>query len=168
MLSAMRNATAAALVLALCCTASCSRKEAEINGIGKWVLGKTTLAEAPGFCSPDTITFCSANGAVPIGNQVADVNLYFRGGEPDSPLVEIELAVRRCNHQDLVPALIDVLGEPNVRKQNHYIWKSGAAFIAGVIPAQARRCELSFVSPDDKKRVAELTAAANATSPSSP
>jgi len=152
-----------AVALALCCAVSCSRKKAEINGIGKWVLLETQLREAPGFCNPDEISFCSNNGMVPIGDQPADVGLYFQGPEPTAPLVEISLSVRRCDPDKLARALIEVLGEPHVRKNKHYIWRGELAFVVGAIPSSGRRCEVSFVSTKDQKRVAELTAEAETT-----
>jgi hypothetical protein len=146
------------LAAALCCAASCGRKAPEINGIGQWALGTTRLREAPGFCSPDALTFCSGNGAVPLGEQVADVNLYFRGDTPEAPLVEIELTVRRCDPAPLLAALSKELGEPDVRRDAQFLWRGTASFIAGRIPAEGRRCEISFVAPDDATRIAELSA----------
>ena len=155
------------IALALVAAAACGRKEPEINGIGKWVLLETQLKDAPGFCNPSEITFCSGNGAVPIGDQVANVGLYFRGPEPTSPLVEITLSIRRCQPGPLAAALTEVLGEPSVRKNDHYLWRGKHAFVAGAIPAPGRRCEISFVTPKDDKRVAELTAEAESTAPAS-
>ena len=156
------------VALAVTSIFGCGRKEPEINGIGQWVLLKTQMREAPGFCNPDEITFCSSNGAVPIGDQAADVGLYFQGSEPTAPLVEIGLSVRRCDPDKLARALIEVLGEPNVRKHNHYLWRGELALVAGQMPSTGRRCEVSFVTTKDKKRVAELTAAAEAATPPTP
>ena len=158
------------LTLAVCCAASCGRKEAEINGIGQWVLLKTELRQAPGFCNPEQeITFCSANGSVPLGGQRADVNLYFRGGELDSKLIEIELFVRRCDAAALRTVLTQELGTPNTQKNNHYFWRSKSSFIAGTIPDDdGRRCIVSFVAPDDEQRIADLTSEAETTAKSSP
>ncbi len=148
--------------IAVCCAASCGRKEPGINGIGKWILLETELRQAPGFCNPEQdLTFCSANGSVPLAGQPAQVNLYFRGGELDSKLIEIELSVRRCDAAALRTMLTQELGTPNVQKGNHYFWRSKASFIAGKIPDDdGRRCQVSFVAPDDEKRIADLTAEA--------
>ena len=160
------------LLVVACCAASCSQKQAGINGIGEWVLLETELRQAPGFCNPEQdITFCSANGTVPLGGQPAEVGLYFRGGELDSKLIEIELAVRRCDAGALRTVLTHELGTPNSQKSNHYFWASKSSFIAGTIPdADGRRCLVSFVAPDDTKRIADLTAEAEAepTAKSSP
>ena len=155
--------------LAVCCTASCARKEAGINGVGNWVLLETELKQAPGFCNPEeNVTFCSANGTVPIGGQPAEVNLYFRGGELDSKLIEIELFVRRCDAAALRTALTQELGTPNTQAGSHYFWRSKSSFIAGRIPDDdGRRCHISFVAPDDQQRIADLTAAAETTGKSS-
>ena len=158
-----------AAALAVCCTASCGQKEPEINGIGKWVLLETELKQAPGFCNPEeNVTFCSANGTVPLAGQPAQVNLYFRGGELDSKLIEIELFVRRCDAAGLRTMLTQELGTPNTQIGNHYFWRSKSSFIAGKIPDDdGRRCQVSFVAPDDKQRIADLTADAETTAKSS-
>ena len=150
----------AAVVLALTCLGGCSRKKPEINGIGSWVLLESQLRQAPGFCNPDEITFCSGNGAVPLGGQPADVGLYFRGPEPTSPLIEITLSVRRCKDNKVIDAMVEALGAPNVRKGNHFLWRGKLAVVAAELPASGRRCEVSFVTATDKERVAALTAAA--------
>ena len=94
--------------------------------------------------------------------------MYFRGGELDSKLIEIELFVRRCDPAALRTMLTQELGTPNTQKGNHYFWRSKSSFIAGRIPDDdGRRCQLSFVAPDDKQRIADLTAAADATEKSS-
>jgi len=96
---------------------------------------------------------------------VADVGLYFRGPEPKSPLIEITLSVRRCDPGPMIAALTKVLGEPSAHKNDHYYWRGKLAFVSGAIPAAGRRCEISFVTTQDKERVAELTAEAEAVSP---
>jgi len=140
--------------------AGCARKRPAINGIGSWVLLETPLRDAPGFCSPDTITFCSGNGSVSLGGQPASVGLYFRGSQPTSPLVEITLTVRRCDPGALARALVDVLGDPSSRVNHHMMWRGKLAFVAAAVPAPQRRCEVSFVTIEDRPRIAELTAQA--------
>ncbi len=143
---------------ALCCTAACEEKKPEINGIGDWVLGKTTLAQAPGVCSKDDVTFCSHNGTIAIGDTLAEVNLYFGGREDSAKLVEIELGVRRCDPEPLAVALSDALGKPSSRMPDKLLWEHELAFVSADFKAGARRCQVNFVSPGDKKRVAELSA----------
>jgi hypothetical protein len=147
-----------AAVVATAAAAGCQRRRAEIDGIGRWKLGVTTLAEAGGVCSPDEITFCSHAGTVPIGSQQADVNLYFAGRAPQAPLIEIELTIRGCNPDEAGPALTAALGEPTERRDKRMTWKGSRAYIAGRLPLEGRRCVISFVPATDAKRIGELAA----------
>jgi hypothetical protein len=135
---------------------ACHRPKAEINGLGPWILGKTTLQDAGGFCNPGQVTFCSHAGTFPLGQQQGDVNLYFRGQEPSAPLIEIELTVRRCDAPSVVESLTGVLGAPTETNGEHRFWSGKAAFVSVHAPTATRGCEVSFVTVDDADRIAEL------------
>jgi hypothetical protein len=157
-MSVLRWIATGAVAIAAASGIACERKQPEINGIGPWALMKTTLAEAPGFCSPADITFCSGNGAVPLGDHAAEANLYFRGAEPDSPLAEIELSVRACDHEKLRRALVEVLGPPTQQVATRVWWRGTSAFVAAALPSAPRRCSVSFVAANDAARIKELSA----------
>lgn len=154
-----RRAVTAAVTLALLvCLAACSRKKAPVGGIGEWKLNETTLGQAPGFCNPDeSITMCSHAATIGFGGQSADIHLYFRGSEPDAPLVEISVVVKACDPEAAERTLTDLLGAPVEKRDKRAFWRSSGSFVAAQLPAEARRCEISFVAPDDADRIAELT-----------
>ncbi|RMH42049.1 MAG: hypothetical protein D6689_09280 [Deltaproteobacteria bacterium] len=161
-------AACVAAIVGVAGVAGCSDRRPPVAGVGQWILGKTELREAPGFCNPDAVTLCSNNGAVAIGDQAASVSLYFAGPDPDAKLVEIELVVRSCDPEPLARALIEKLGPPAVRRPPHLQWRSEGAFVAAQVPESHRRCLVHFVAPTDRDRIAELTAEAGTTSSPSP
>ena len=70
--------------------------------------------------------------------------------------MEILLGVRACDPAAAEHSLISALGEPSQRKPKHLFWRGKAAFIAAQLPAEARRCEVNFVTTKDKARISDL------------
>src|SRR5215210_1154464 len=106
------------LATVLAAVTACKKKEGAVDGIGEWHIGKTTVAD--GFvCTPweNGLTFCSNQPPKNIGDHTASVDLYFRGHEETSPLVEILLAVQgSCNTESLDKWLTSKLGPSPARR----------------------------------------------------
>lgn len=143
--------------LALALTAC--KKKPDYAGIGPWQLGKTTLKDNQGFCQEDgKLQWCHNQPPLELGGQSAHVDLYFRGEGPQARLVEILLDIRPCDHGQLKAYLDDALGGSEGANEagDKVYWKNDHAFIAAKLPAEPNRCEVSFVEPDDTKRIADL------------
>ena len=153
----------AALVAALSATA-CNKKEAPIDGIGPWHLGKSKASEGT-ICQPQDggLTWCSHNPEMTIAEHRASVDLYFRGQEPDAKLVEILLALSApCNREAIDRWLTQRLGAATRAAGNAVVWEGEAATIVGMLPAADGECRIHFVAPSDKARLAALEKEAGA------
>jgi len=157
--------TTVTAVVLLALGAGCKPKEVnKYNGIGKWVLGKTTLAEWGYTCQPSgKMTWCQANPlekthAVSLGGQNAVVGTLFAGSEPSSLLAEIVLDVSGCNVDSLKSWLKSEFGDPTRKSEDRMYWSGKYAFIAARVPSAQASCEIFLVDPHDADRVAELEA----------
>jgi hypothetical protein len=135
----------------------CKREEAAIDGIGQYHLNKTQLKDGV-VCRPieDGLTYCSNNPQLTIAEQLAQVDLYFRGAEETAPLVEILIAVNRCKPQAIEMALNTQLGTAGTQLDNKLFWEGKAAVIVAQLPAPDGVCEINFVAPKEKERIAQL------------
>jgi hypothetical protein len=141
----------------LACALACKGKQAEIDGVADWHLGRTQKKEGY-VCTPqkDGITFCSSQPQIMIAEQAAEVLLYFAGNEDTAPLVEIILAIDRCRPEAVALAFEKQLGAPHESSGTTRIWSGKSAVIIAQLPTPDDRCEISFVDPTDAKRIAEL------------
>ncbi len=146
-----------ALVTIAAAAAGCKRAEPEIDGIGQYHLNKTQLKEGV-VCRPikDGLTYCSNNPQIVIAEQVAQVDLYFRGTEDTAPLVEILVAVNRCKPNQIETALNSQLGAPGKTLEGKLFWEGKAAVIIAQLPASDGVCEINFVAPTEKDQIAHL------------
>jgi hypothetical protein len=162
-LSWMRVSTVSALILgtflvALVSLASC-RREAPINGIGGFEIGKTQLGQLSGRCIPASekpLMYCPGIASVGLGDQTANIDLYFGGESTDSTLVEILLDVSSCRHEELDAFLVSKVGEPIRRTGKRAFWSNEYVHISAALPADALRCEVNFVSETDTRRIENL------------
>jgi hypothetical protein len=142
--------------------AACSERKQEYNGIGQYLLGKTTLADGEIHfrCQPsgDKLTWCFGGPDVKIGDQPAAVTLYFNGKTPEAPLAEIALSVRGCDAEKAEKALASALGPPSETGDKQIFWVKKAMFVAGKMRKEGTTCDISFVDPADQARVNELRA----------
>jgi hypothetical protein len=92
-----------ALAAAALGAVACKAEPAEPAGVGAWDVTRSTLAEASGRCEPTDLpdgrkgTWCYMQPALEVGGQAAQVDLYFGGREPSSPLIELQLKVVACD-----------------------------------------------------------------------
>ena len=130
---------------------SCKRKRAKINGIGEWVIGKTTLASSQCLSAKDgELSWCTNNHGVGIGHQTATVDLYFRGHQDNAPLIEIHLAIRGCQVEQARAALVEILEEPHVSVDLTLFWDETKAVVVARLPARHGLCLIHFVAPTEK------------------
>ena len=138
---------------------ACKQRQADVNGIGPYVLGTMKLSDAQvlGRCTPDgDIMWCFLAREIPLGDQSASVDLYFRGTKPDAPLDEIILEVRACHEEQALAALVKALGEPDESPPRRRIWRRQHAFILGRFRDGETSCQINFVDPSDQKRIDDL------------
>lgn len=148
-----RAAAALALAaLALTAPAGCDKKQAEPNGIGKWSFSKTTRKDATGgVCQPTELadgrkaTWCYAMTPLRVAESAAEVDLYFDGAEPTSPLIEIQLKVRGCNDQALEDWLRAALGPPIETRSTRAYWKNSFMWVAALMPSDPGRCRIHML-----------------------
>lgn len=159
-----------ALLLALLATAGC-RREAPINGIGGFEIGKTQLGQLSGRCMPaseEPLMYCPSVAAVALGDQNANIDLYFGGKTTDATLIEILLDVTFCRPEGLEAYLTSKLGEPVRRIGPRTFWSNEYVHISAALPAEPTRCEVNFVSVKDSKRLQGLEKEAHKASEKSP
>jgi hypothetical protein len=152
----------AAVLLALVSLASCKR-EAPINGIGGFEIGKTQLGQLSGRCLPaseEPLMYCPGIAAVALGDQNASIDLYFGGKSTDATLVEILLDVSFCRPDALEAYLVEKLREPERRIGSRAFWTNEYVHISAALPAEPSRCEVNFVSVKDARRIETIEKAA--------
>lgn len=135
------------------------RREAPINGIGGFEIGKTQLGSLSGRCIPaseEPLMVCPAIAAVPLGEQTANIDLYFEGKSTDSTLIEILLDVSFCRPEGIEAFLIHKLGQPKGRVGKRAFWSNDYVHISAALPAEPTRCEVNFVSVKDQARIDSL------------
>jgi hypothetical protein len=148
------------VVLALAAL-SCSTKEGEIDGIGSWHIGKTKAAEAALWprcqLQEDGLSWCANNPGMTIAEHPASVDLYFRGNEETSPLVEILVAMAQpCNTEALDKWLTHRLGAATGNQGRAMVWKGKATTVAALLPAKDGECRIHFLDPKDEARLGQL------------
>ena len=154
----MRLSVAALLLPVALAGVACKKKEAPIDGIGPWHLGKSTASEGT-ICQPQEsgLTWCSHNPEMMIAEHRATVDLYFRGHEPTAPLVEILLALSApCNPEAIDKWLTHRLGPASRSSGRAILWDGKAAVIIAMLPAPGGECRIHFVAPEDGARRAAL------------
>jgi len=156
----MLSRLAPALVLALLLAVpqfGCSRERAEVDGIGTYKLGHTSMAEAGACSEREDYTYCSNNGAVAIGGQSGGVDLYFRGKAPEATATEILVVVRRCQPEPIEEELQKELGAATYQTGGHSMWVGKKATIIARLPAEKGICEVTFLHPSETERIAKLS-----------
>jgi hypothetical protein len=149
------------LAAALACASigACKKKEASIDGIGPWHIGRSVKSEGT-ICRPveDGLTYCSHNPEMSIAEHRATVDLYFRGSQDSSPLAEILLALGPCNAEQVDRWLTTKLGVAGAQRGRALVWPGVAATVIALLPSRDGICEVHFVDPSDEKRLAQLEA----------
>lgn len=146
-----------AAVCALVALGACSKKKGDIDGIGEYRIGVTTVADGA-VCTPrGDYTWCSHNAGVALGGRAADVDLYFKGTDKTSTAVEILVSVKRCEVPPLVKALEAELGPSEEISSGRMVWRNSKVVIVAQLPVEPGRCEVNFLAPSETERIAKLT-----------
>lgn len=155
----MRVFSAVVMAMVLVLLAAGCRREAPINGIGGFEIGKTQLGQLSGRCMPDEqepLMRCPIGVSAPLGEHKGDLELYFGGKNTDSTLVEILIDVLRCRPAELEAYLVSILGQPGGRTAKRVWWMNEYVYISAAVPAGGASCEVNFVSVTDKQRIETL------------
>ncbi len=146
--TAIRPALAAALAIL---AASCAR-EPELSGVGQWSVTKTKLKDANGVCQPTELpdgragTWCFRQKPFGINEKkAAEVDLYFAGTEPTSPLIELQLKIRGCIEEDVEVWLRKSFGAPYELKGTRAYWRTPKMFLAAFLPQDPGRCVIRML-----------------------
>jgi hypothetical protein len=138
---------AAALVAIALAGPGCSSRAPEHDGIGNWRFQHTQLQNIQeGLCQPTDLsdgrkaTWCFAQPPVRVGKGTAEVDLYFSGGEPTAPLIEIQLKVRGCHEDELEQWLRTSFGLPVESRPQRAYWKNSFLWIGALMPSDPGRC----------------------------
>lgn len=152
-----RRILLAVVAAAAAAAGGCKKKEAPIDGIGPWHIGRTVKSQGT-VCRPiqDGLTYCSQNPDMSIAEHRATVDLYFRGTEDSAPLTEILLALGPCDAQAVDRWLTSKLGVASAQRGRALVWPGKAATVAALLPARDGICEVHFLEPTDEKRLAQL------------
>jgi hypothetical protein len=154
--------TRAALVVAGL-LAACGDRAPELDGVGRFRFGHTTLREiTDGICQPAELsdgrkaTWCFAQTPLKVGGSTAEVDLYFLGGEPSAPLIEIQLKVRGC-HEDLLDQWMRTsFGPPIESKPTRGYWKTAFLWAAALMPSEPGRCLVHFLPLSENAEIARI------------
>jgi hypothetical protein len=155
----MRVLSAVVVAMVLAALVAGCRREAPINGIGGFEIGKTQLGQLSGRCMPDEqepLMRCPIGVSAPLGDQKGEIELYFGGKNTESPLIEILLDVMRCRPADLEAYLVSVLGQPGGRTARRVWWVNEYVYISASVLGGATSCEVNFVAVTDKERIEAL------------
>ncbi len=145
------------VTMAIVSLSGCKRAKQDVDGIGPYRLGHTTVADSSGACAPyETYTMCSNNGGVAIAGKPAIVDLYFPDSNDSSTLTEIVLTIKRCNTDAVDAAFRKELGEPVAQVGGRIGWQNSKATIIAQLPAEKDICEINFLHPSEKARIEKL------------
>jgi hypothetical protein len=135
------------------------KREAPVNGIGGFQVGKTKLGQIGGRCidaSEQPLMFCPSLASVMLGDHRANIDLYFADKHNEATLAEILLDVNACRPDALGAWLADTLGKAVQQAERRMFWSNDHVFIAAALPAEPGRCEINFVAAGDTARIERL------------
>jgi hypothetical protein len=140
--------------ITLCCVfggIGCEPRKPEFSGVGPWSVVKTKRKDATGICQPTELpdgragTWCFRQNPFGVGEKAAEVDLYFLGSEPTSPLIELQLKVRGCVEDDVEVWLRQNFGAPYERRESRAYWRNSRMFLAAFLPLEPGRCLLRML-----------------------
>lgn len=142
-----RRLVAVAALAAVAALGACKR-EKQLAGVEQWNVKKTRLKHADGRCLPHDFpdgrkgTWCFAQQPISIAGMAVDIDLYFGGVEPETPLAELQLKVRICNEEKLLEWMRKGWGGPYETKGPTFRWKNEHMLIVGKLPDDPGSCLL--------------------------
>jgi hypothetical protein len=142
---------------------ACKAAAEEPSGIGAWDVTKTTLADATGHCDRTELpdgrkgTWCYMQPSLSIGEQSAQVDLYFGGVDPTSPLIELQLKVPVCDVEKLEAWGRTSFGTPYARAGGRTLWKN--RYLYAMLAPDGSRCMLRVLPLSEAKEWERITRA---------
>lgn len=133
---------------------------------GEWTIGKTTLKDATGRCEPTTFAngasgmFCFGQRPASIGEQRANVDLYFGKNEPSAPLIELQYTINACKTEPVEGWLRTTLGQPKTSTNSRLTWETKAVLGLAELPNKEGNCKIRLFPPSERAEFSRLTAAA--------
>ncbi len=150
------------IVAALGLAVAGCKQDKDLAGVGKWNVNKTKLSDATGRCLPEKLadgrdgSYCFAQPQFGIKGMTSEVDLFFAGTEPTSPLVKIQLKVRGCKDEQLFSWMQTNFGDPYEKVSPTVMrWKNAHLYAVGRIPFDTGLCILDFL-PISEKAMADL------------
>lgn len=128
---------------------ACSAAPAEPAGVGRWDVTRTQLHDASGRCEPTDLpdgrkgTYCFMQPALGVAGQNAQVDLYFGGVAPESPLIELQLKINVCDPEKLDAWARTTFGTAAEHHADRTLWKNRYLY-ALLLPAGAH-CRFSVL-----------------------
>jgi len=154
-----------ALAVALAFAAAACEQPKELAGIGRYHVGKLTLAKAPGRCEPTDLPdgrkgmWCYAQPKLGIAGMNADVDLYFGSAEPSSKVIEIQLQLVGCKEAVLLGWLKKNFGVPAEERATMAFWEKASIYVIGELPAPSGRCLVRVLPRSERAEYERLKAA---------
>ncbi len=140
------------------------KAEPQLSGVEQWNVNKTTLASADGRCTPTdfpdgrTGMWCFGQQPIGIMGMSVDIDLYFAGTEPTTPVIELQLKVRTCNEDRLLEWMRKGWGNPYQQEGKTFRWKNAKMLVAGYLPDEPGSCLLRMF-PHRERAVFDLAVA---------
>lgn len=153
----MKRAVLALLV------AACSSAPAEPAGVGSWDVTRTHKKDATGRCEPTDLPdgrkgmWCYLQPAMKLGDQAAQVDLYFGGTADDAPLIEEQLKIAACDIDKLETWGRTSFGAPYQHGQGETFWKNRYAFFA-LVPSGSQ-CLVRVMPLSEQHEIDRIRAA---------
>jgi len=158
-------ATIGAAGIAAVAAAGCAPKKAEPSGLGPYRFGRTTRGNIHnGICQPTTLrdgrkaTWCFGLPPIKVGKRVAEVDAYFLGGEPEAPLIELQLKVRGCVEAEADQWMRARFGPPIETKSTREYWKNSFLWAAAFLPSEPGRCLIHFLPLSENAEIERIKA----------
>ena len=152
----MRGLGVALAVAAAVLGAACKQEPPEYAGIGPWRVTTTTLKNASGRCDPTDLpdgrkgTYCYLQPLLPIGEQAADVDLYFGGTEPTAPLIELQLKIKVCDPEASDMWLRSHFGAPFEAPPGKLFFRNRHLLLAAQLVPEGGRCTIRVFPLSEK------------------
>ena len=151
------------LLVAAAALGGCKGHPAEPSGIGPYLFGRTTVASIhDGNCQPTELrdgrkaTWCFALPPFKVGKHVAEVNAYFGGTDPTSPLIELQLQVRGCVEEEADAWMRARFGPPYETRSTREYWKNSFMWMAAKLPSEPGRCLIHFLPLSENQEIARI------------
>ena len=150
-----------AAIAALLLLSACKAAPDEPAGIGAWDVTRTQRKDATGHCDPTDLpdgrrgTWCYMQQPLTIGGQPAQVDLYFAGAEPTSPLIELQLKVAACDFDKIETWGRTAFGAPTSHGGGRLFWKNRYMFV--VVAPDESRCLVRLLPLSEQKELERIT-----------